>query len=178
MADPIADSKTSVSGSASTADIAAASAQGAAAGAQTGMSQDSRNSYQADLASVSGRVADFVKDTGTDERFQLETADRSSTTWLNSKRTYDLHQTWDADGMHAARGAARRSEAYENRSAEQTLLHQAKINSQEIAERQQDHAQRVRFADSALTVQVALLTDMAEKLGEIHSMCAHIDAKG
>jgi len=138
-------------------------------------------------AEITHGDARTTRDRGFDTQFSRENADinveeqaalhgmQQSQVWAaNSKRTYDLHQTWDADQIHAARGTARRSEAYENRSAEATLLHQSKMNSQELAERQQDHAQRVRFADSALTVQVALLTDMAEKLSRIEAaVCNH-----
>lgn len=157
MADPIADSKTNVSGSASAADIAGAYSQGAAAANQT----DSRNSYQADLASVSGRVADFVKDTGTDERYQLETADRSGMTWLNAKRTYDLHQTWDYDALNDKRKHQAKLDSaevlhqsklnsMEVQSAEERLTHQAKLNSNEIlalerSRRHNDDMHTVRF---------------------------------
>ena len=139
----------------------------AGAGAHGATGQDAHTVHDAQFDAGSSRAQDVDKDTGSDERIEVEGVDRSGLNFLNMKRTYDLHQTFDSDAIHAARGTARRSEAYENRAAEATLLHQSKINSQELAERQQDHAQRVRFADSALTVQVGLLTDMAEKLARI-----------
>ena len=87
----------------------------AAAGGQSGMSQDSATSYQRDV----------VKDTGTDERYQVTSADRADVGYANIKRTYDLHQTQDGMVLSDER------------------LHKAKLNSIELAEREQ----RIRFAE-------------------------------
>lgn len=131
---------------------------------------DAHQVHAADTDNTGSRMNRIDQDTGTDERAQLETLDRSGIIFGNLKRTADMAQTMDLDAILESRNVNRRSESYENRAAEATLLHQSKVNSLEIAERQQDHAQRVRFADANSTVQVALLGDMAEKLGEVHAM--------
>jgi len=99
------------------------------------------------------RSQDVDKDTGTDERFEVATADRSDSWFANGKRTYDLHQTLDTDKIL------------------QAGKQQAKLDSIELAEREQrirhveaEFNQRMRHADTSNTVVAALLGDMAEKL--------------
>ena len=80
----------------------------------------------------------------------------------NVKRTYDWAQTLDSEALIDKRKHQAKLDSMEMRAAEQTL-----------SERQQDHAQRVRFADANASIQIALLADMAEKLGEMHGViCA------
>ena len=147
-------------------DVAQAQSGGGAHGA-TG--QDAHSVHAADMDATGSRVNRIDQDTGTDERYNVESADRSSMAWLNVKRTYDLHQTMDMQALTDKSKHQAKLDSMEIQAAEQRLLHQAKINSQEMAERSQDHAQRVRFADANMSVQVALLGDMAEKLGAVHA---------
>lgn len=140
---------------------------GAASGARTDTDRGHHVDADHQFDSRDARVSNFDQDTGTDERYEVESADRSSMTWLNAKRTFDLHQTLDASAITDKAKHQAKLDSMEIQAAEQRLLHQAKVNSAEIAERQQDHAQRLRFADANASVQIALLGDMAEKLGRI-----------
>lgn len=139
------------------------------AGSHGAIGQDAHTDHQHQFDGRDARVSDFDKDTGADERYEVENVDRSTLGWLNAKRTYDWHQTLDSDALIDKRKHQSKLDSMEIQAAEQRLLHQAKVNSLEIAERQQDHAQRVRFADANASVQIALLTDMAEKLGRIET---------
>ena len=140
----------------------------AGAGAHGVTGQDAHAVHAADMDVVGSRTQRDNQDVGADERAQLENMDRSGVNYANWKRTYDLHQTIDMQALTDKSKHQAKLDSMEIQAAEQRLLHQAKVNSQEMAERSQDHAQRVRFADANSSVQIALLGDMAEKLGEIH----------
>jgi len=142
---------------------AAASVAGVDAGEHRTTGSDAETSHD---------QARTTRDRGFDTQMTRENADinieeqaaahgmQQSHAWdANSKRTYDWHQTLDADSLFSSRAHQQSLWNMELRSAEQTL-----------SERQQDHAQRVRFADANSSVQIALLADMAEKLGEVHGM--------
>lgn len=131
----------------SNTDVDAAQAAGATSAAQ-----------QMDYGT--NRAQDVDKDTGTDERLEVTTADRSDSWFANGKRTYDLHQTLDTDKILQA--------------GKQT----AKLDSIEMAEREQrirhteaEFNQRMRHADRmdaiSNSVIAGLLGDMSEKLGRI-----------
>ena len=66
-----------------------------AAGSQTKIGQDSVDSFQRD------KLADstYGQDTGTDERYEVESADRSTMGWLNGKYTYDAFQAANMQAM-------------------------------------------------------------------------------
>ena len=169
-----ATSNTAADGAASTADIAAAAANAAAAQAASAVAADASSSYQRDYSGVSARVSDNDKDTGTDERYEVESADRSSMSWLNAKRTYDWHQTLDSDkfldkGKHQAK-----TDSIEVRAAEQTLLHQAKLNALEIEMKQAEHNQRLRHADFQVTALAAVTKEMVDSISDrvIAGVCA------
>lgn len=141
---------------------------GAGAKEHTVQGTDAHGVHDYDVTGM--RMQRVDQDTGTDERYNVESADRSTIGWLNAKRTYDWAQTLDSDALLDKKKHQAKLDSMEVQAAEQRLLHQAKINSLEIAERQQDHAQRVRFADAMGVIDVALLGDMAEKLGAIHAV--------
>lgn len=94
-----ADARTDVEGSGSVADLVSAAAGAGAAGAATSIGQDAATSYQRDYSGSSAKFSDVDKDTGTDERYEVETADRSSAWFQNGKRTYDQYQTLDTDAI-------------------------------------------------------------------------------
>lgn len=107
------------------------------------------------------RAQDVDKDTGTDERYEVESADRSSMTWLNGKRDFDSYGSID---KAAAIDAQKYKAALENQQLadmEQRRRHlEAEFN------------QRMRHADRMDAISnstiAALLGDMAEKLGEVY----------
>jgi hypothetical protein len=110
------------------------------------------------------RAQDVDKDTGTDERLEVTTADRSDSWFANGKRTYDLHQTLDTDAILQARKQTAKIDSAEltrsNTEAEQRIRHtEAEFN------------QRMRHADRmdaiSNSVIAGLLGDMSEKLGRI-----------
>jgi hypothetical protein len=131
------------------------------------------NAAQAAAATSAGQQSDYGtnrtqdvdKDTGTDERYEVTTADRSDSWFQNGKRTYDLHQTLDTDKILQA--------------GKQT----AKLDSAELAEREQrmrhteaEFNQRMRHADRmdavSNSVIAALLGDMAESLEAVKAAVA------
>ena len=103
-----------------------------------------------DADSMRNKAVRFDDDVASSERFRVETGDRSA--------------MW----AHANYAQVMANQRVANAESEQRLTHQAKLNSLEISERQQDHAQRVRNADANITIQLALLGDMAEKLGKVY----------
>lgn len=148
---------------------ASAIASVSAAGGQSTVDQAASTAYQRDV----------MKDVSTDERFNLETADRSSVTWLNTKRTYDLHQSRDLDVMVDKAKHQAKLDSMEVAEREQRMLHQAKINAQEILDREQSrrhtddmHTQRYIYTSgfAADTVQEAF----AERVA--NAVCARMAA--
>lgn len=132
-------------------DVDAAQSVGATGGAQE---------YTYGSGRVGSIVTDNDKDVGADERYEEMGADRADAWGWNGKRTYDLHQTLDTDSILATR------------------KHQSKLDSLELAEREQrirhiegEFNQRMRHSDRMDAISnstiAALLGDMAEKLGRI-----------
>ncbi len=94
------------------------------------------SSHQRDQNSVSGRVTDWDKDTGADERIEASGATYTELNWLNAKRTADLAQTLDTDGIHQARIQQSRMNSMDNRAAEATLSERQRLFHQEMLERE------------------------------------------
>jgi hypothetical protein len=161
-----ANSTTDVSGSASAADIAAAAANSAAAQAAAAVAADAASSYQRDYSGQSSVVTDNDKDTGTDERYEVESADRSSVAWLNAKRTYDQYQSIDHSVLVDAQVHKVSLGSSELMSREQTLLHQAKLNALEIEMKQAEHNQRLRHADFQVTALAAVTKEMIDSIAD------------
>ena len=165
MADPIADSKSNVSGSVSAADIAAAAANSAAAQAAAAVSADAATSYQRDQNSVSGRTTGWDQDTGTDERYEVESADRSSMSWNNGKAVFDFHQTLNYEGMHRARRQEDEERQMRLRHAE-TEFNQRTENSRSEAE------QRLRHYEDMHTMRYGVAGEMVEAIANrVWSTC-------
>ena len=169
-----ADATTDADGAASSIDLAAAAANAAAAQAAATTAADAASSYQRDKIGTSAYVADFDKDTGTDERYEVESADRSGVTWLNSKRTYDLHQSVDLAEMLATSKHRAKTDSVDARTAEQTLLHQSKLNGMEIEFARAEHSQRLRHADFQVTALAAVTKEMIDTISDrvIAGVCA------
>lgn len=134
-------------------DVDAAQSAGA-----TSTGQGTQYDYGTDRAKFVAQDVD--KDTGADERYEMMGADGADAWRWNGKRTYDLHQTLDTDSILATR------------------KHQSKLDSLELAEREQrirhiegEFNQRMRHSDRMDAISnstiAALLGDMAEKLGKI-----------
>ena len=149
----------------------------AGAGAHGVTGQDAHAVHASDMDVVGSRMQRDNQDIGSDERMSVENVDRSGIVFGNLKRTADQYQSLDHQALVDKAKHQAKLDSMEIQAAEQRLLHQAKVNSQEIAERNQDHAQRVRFADANSSVQIALLADMAEKLGEVHGIVCNNAAK-
>lgn len=137
------DVDTEVSGAGANAGVAASNtaATGAGAAEHRTSGSDAHTVHAADFDGNAVRSIDVDKDTGTDERYEVETADRSTMGWLNAKRTYDWHQTLDSDNLLNQRLDLQRDRDYtrrrENTEFERRMAHQAKMDSLEVAEREQ-----------------------------------------
>ena len=125
-----------------------------------------RNQYTDDAS----RVTDFDKDTGTDERLEVETADRSGAGFADGRHAAAMARGLDLDVLTYRRGQQAKTDSQESRTAEQTLLHQAKLNSLEIREREQSfqhredqHQLRMRVAEQASVISTAAIGDVVEK---------------
>jgi len=77
-------------------DVTASQAAGTTS---AGQGEHDHATHDRQFDSRDARVSNFDQDTGTDERYEVETADRSSAWFANGKRTYDLHQTLDTDEL-------------------------------------------------------------------------------
>lgn len=110
------------------------------------------------------RTQDVDKDTGADERYEVMGADRADAWGWNGKRTYDLHQTLDTQALVDKAKHQAKLDSMEVRHADE----EHKMKMRHMAS---EHEQRLRHADrdhsTSSTVMVALLGDMAEKLGVI-----------
>lgn len=138
-----------------------------AAGSQTKIGQDSVDSFQRD------KLADstYGQDTGTDERYEVESADRSAAWFQNGKRTYDLHQTMDTDSILQQRKQQAKLDSLELAEREQRIRHTEAEFNQRMKLASADDTQRLRHADRmdavSNSVIAGVLGDMAEKLGRI-----------
>ena len=165
MADPIADSKTNVSGSVSAADIAAAAANSAAAQAAAAVAADAASSYQRDYSGQSSIVSDNDKDTGTDERYEVESGDRSSLAWLNNKATFDFHQTLNYEGVHRAR-------RMEDEEREMRLRHSETEFNQRVENSRSEAEQRLRHYEDMHTMRYGVAGEMVEAIANrVWSTC-------
>jgi len=70
-----------------------------AAATTSGTSALAGNQHDYGTDRAKNTTQDVDKDTGTDERYEVESADRSSAWFQNGKRTYDLHQSMDTQAM-------------------------------------------------------------------------------
>ena len=143
---------------------AVATANKSAGGADTGLGQ--RNQYTDDTS----RVSDFDKDTGTDERFEVETADRSGAGFADGRHAAHMARGLDIDALTYRRGQQSKTDSQDSRTAEQTLLHQAKLNSFEVREREQSfqhredqHQLRMRAAERASILGTVAIGDVVEE---------------
>ncbi len=127
-------------------------------------------------ADDTSRVSDFDKDTGSDERIEVEGVDRSSSWFANGKRTYDLHQTLDTSDLLDQRRARTKLDSSE-------ILHQSKLNSVEMAEREQrlrhteaEFNQRMRHADTMQAMTAGVVGEMVEAIANrtAEKVCAAI----
>lgn len=117
-------------------------------------------------ADDTSRVSDFDKDTGSDERLEVAGVDRSDAWFQNGKRTYDLHQTLDTEDILDRRRLRNKLDTSEG-------LHQSKLNSIEVAEREQrlrhteaEFNQRMRHADRADVFNSAILKETVEVIAD------------
>lgn len=138
-----------------------ANAEALAANAQGAAGTDAGSSTQrvVDQASARDRFQtsanDVVtgQDTGTDERYEVEGADRSGINYANAKRTFDLHQTLDTDAILQERKQRAKLDSVEMAEREQRLRHtEAEFN------------QRMRHADRTDAVNLAILGEMVEAI--------------
>jgi len=132
-------------------DVDAAQSAGA-----TSTGQGTQYDYGTDRAK--SVTQDVDKDTGADERYEEMGADRADAWGWNGKRTYDLHQTLDTDGLMQQRKQVAKLDSLEMAEREQRVRHtEAEFN------------QRMRHADRMDAISnstiAAVLGDMAEKLG-------------
>ena len=96
-------------------------------------------------------------DIGTEERYAVEAADRSGVTWLNSKRTFDLHQTLDTDSLVSQRKIAHTEDMQRIRFAE-TEFNQRVENARAEAE------QRLRHYEDMHTMRYGVAGEMVEAI--------------
>ena len=82
----------------------------------------------------------FTQDTNTDERLSGANADHHGITFMNLKRTYDLHQTLDTEAIVSAR-------RLQNSEAEMRLRHA-----------EEEHKQKLRHDEDLHTIRVQTLT--------------------
>ena len=142
----------------------AATARKSAEGADTGLGQRNQD------ADDTSRVADFDKDTGTDERLEVETADRSGAGFGDGRHAAAIARGLDIDALTYRRGQQAKTDSQDGRAAEQTLLHQAKLNSLELREREQSfqhredqHQLRMRAAERASILGTVAIGDVVEE---------------
>lgn len=142
--------------------VAKSDADADASAAGTSTAQDAVTASSRDVRAVS----DFAKDTGTDERFQITTADRADSFHNNEKRTYDLHQTTDLATTLQAQKHSAELDAQVVRNSEATLLHNSKLNALEIEFKAAEHNQRLRHADFQVTALAAVTQQMIDSIAD------------
>lgn len=141
------------------------------------VSKSDAEATQASAGAAGGTVSDTVtgQDVHTDERYEVGGADHAEANFRNEKRTYDLHQTLDADALLDKRKHQAKLDSMEIAEREQRLQHQAKVNSIEIHEREQSrrhyedmHSLRffASFGFAADTVQEAFADMVATRVCE------------
>lgn len=141
-------------------------ADGAVSGAQTGLQQDTAGSFQRDYSGSSARVSDNDKDTGADERYESINADAYDAWRTNNKRTYDVHQSFDLTTLADKAKQQAKLDSMEIAEREQRLTHQAKLNALEIEMKQAEHNQRLRHADFQVTALAAVTKEMVETISD------------
>lgn len=159
------DSDTDQSTSGSAGGVAGGAAGSVSGAAGTGAAG------AADLASSYTRT----EDVGGGERYTVSSADHAELGYANAKRTYDLHQTLDMDALNDKRKHQAKIDSMEIAEREQRLAHQSKVNSMEIHEREQsrrhyEDMHTLRYLGStgfwSDTVQEAFANRVADKVCE------------
>ncbi len=140
---------------------AAAQVAGAGAGEHRVTGQDAEMTHDAARsrrdAGYDTQMTRENADINVEERFAVENADRSSVTWLNSKRTVDLHQTLDTDAILTARKIAHTEDQQRIRFAE-TEFNQRVENARAEAE------QRLRHYEDMHTMRYGVAGEMVEAI--------------
>ncbi len=173
-----AESKSDVDSAASAADIAAAAANVAAAQAASAVAADASSSYQRDKIGTSGYVADFDKDIGADERVEATGPDNWDFGYSAKQRTSVQYQSMDTAEILATSKHRAKMDSQEVRTAEQTILHQAKMNGMELEHARAEHSQRLRHADFQVTALAAVTKEMIDTISDrvVAGVCSRIAA--
>lgn len=111
--------------------------------------------HQFDSNSV--RSMDVDKDTGTDERYEVSSADARDIYLLNQKRTYDLHQTLDTE-------AILRGRRHEDEEREMRLRHAETEFNQRVENSRAEAEQRLRHYEDMHTMRYGIAGEMVEAI--------------
>lgn len=97
----------------------------------------------------------FTQDTNTDERLSGANADHHGVTFMNLKRTYDLHQTLDTEAIINAR-------RLQNSEAEMRMRHAEEEHKQKLRHEEDMHTVRVQTLTAGSVGTSSIIRDIAD----------------